>query len=88
MINFDKIAELSQTIEIDEDTTGTTAYGVWKIAKEAFENMGIEFSMTSQSFYNFAKNGKINGIKDSKGRFSDDEIETFVATLIAKELRK
>ena len=87
MFDANKIKLLSETIEIEETTDGATAYGVWKIAKEIFETLGIEFDMKSQTFYNYAKNGKINGVKNSKGRFTDDEIEIFVAKLIAAKTR-
>jgi hypothetical protein len=88
MINIDRIVAASKTVEL-EDTTledGFTAYGVYKIAKETFEAVGVEFEMTSQRFYNYAKNGKINGVKGAK-RFTEDEVEGFVAQLIAKATR-
>lgn len=96
MIDISKIQQLSATVEIDEVESGATAYGVWKIAKEVFATLGIEFGKvvdgkfvetTSQTFYNYAKNGKINGVKNSKGRFTDDEIEIFIAKLIASKTR-
>lgn len=84
MIDINKIISISETIEVEETSDGTSAYGVWKIARDIFAELKIEFSATSQMFYNYAKTGKINGVKDSKQRFSDDEIENFVALLIAK----
>jgi hypothetical protein len=87
MIDINKISELSKVVEIDESAEGTSAYGVWKIAEEVFETLGLEFSAKSQTFYNYAKSGKINGTKDSRGRFSDDEIELFIAKLVAAKTR-
>jgi hypothetical protein len=93
MIDIAKIQELAETIEIDETVEGMSAYGVWKVAKEVFETLGLEFltkdgkSVPSQAFYNYAKNGTINGVKDSKQKFSDEEVEQFVAKLVAKANR-
>lgn len=83
MINIDNILALSETVEIEEvETDGITPYGVWKITKEVFGKVGIEFTLAPQMFYNYAKNGKINGVKGTK-RYSEDEVEIFVAKMIA-----
>jgi hypothetical protein len=93
MLDINKIKLLSETIEIDETLEGLSAYGVWKAAKDVFETLGLAFvnkegnTMTSQSFYNYAKNGTINGTKSSTQKFSDEEAENFIAKLIAKATR-
>jgi hypothetical protein len=88
MIDIQNIISLSETVEIDEiETDGVTPYGVWKIAKDVFKKVGIEFSATPQMFYNYAKSGKINGIKASKQRIHEDDVEIFVAKMIKQAMQ-
>jgi len=87
MIDINKISQLAETIEIDEAVEGMSAYGVWKVAKDVFAQLGLEFGKTSQSFYNAAKNGSINGVKSTTQKFSDEEVETYIAKLVARATR-
>lgn len=93
MLDIAKLQSLAETIEIEETTEGRTAYYIYGVAKEVFETLGLNFTtstgkeLTSQNFYNYAKNGSINGVKSSKQRFSDDEVEYFVAKMIKKAAR-
>ena len=88
-INLSNIISLSETVEVKAETNGTTAYGVYAIAKEVFATLGLDFvnskggELKSQAFYNYAKNGKINGNKNSAQRYTDEEVENFVARMIA-----
>ena len=94
-ISFENIVALSSTVEVVAETDGMSAYGVYAIAKAVFEKMGIEDKfvtktgreLASQAFYNYAKNGSINGVKSSTQRFNDDEVENFIARMIAKATR-
>lgn len=90
MIDISKITKMAESAEVLESVSedGTSAYGVWKVAKDTYEAVGLEFTATSQMFYNYAKSGKINGTKSSTQRYTDDEVEYFVARLIATELKK
>ncbi len=92
-IDLDRIYSLSQTIAVEETTDdGRTAYFIYTTAKEAFESLGLSAyfvtktggELKSQAFYNYAKNGSINGVKASDQRYSDDEVEAFIAKMVAK----
>jgi hypothetical protein len=87
MIDINKISQLAETIEIDETIEGLSAYGVWKAAKDVFAQLNLEFTETSQKFYNAAKNGSINGVKSSTQKFSDEDAEKYIAKLVAKAMR-
>lgn len=93
MIDYANIISLSEKVEIEEETDGMTAFGIWKVAKEVFEQLGLDFvtergkEIPSQAFYNYSKNGSISGVKGQK-RYSDDEVELFVAKLVAKATSK
>jgi len=81
------LGDLGHLVVEDVEADGTTAYGIWKISKEVFEKVGLEFDMRPQTFYNYAKNGKVNGVKGQK-RFSEDEVTVFVAKLVAGNMRQ
>jgi ribosomal protein S5 len=97
MINYDNIIALSQSVEIEETVDGLTAFAIYSSAKAVFEQLGISEKfvtstgreLTSQNFYNFAKAGKIDGIKGNMTgrRFSDEDAERFIALLVAKATR-
>ena len=91
MIDINNIVELSKSVVVETESEGTTAYGIWKVAKDVFESLGLDFTtstgrdVTSQVFYNYSASGRINGVKGSKGtKYSDEEVENFVARLVAK----
>lgn len=84
MIDITNIVALSETVEVEDvETEGTTAYGISKVVNEVLEAVGSDKTFAPQMFYNYAKNGKINGVKGTK-RFSDDEVENFVARFVAR----
>lgn len=85
MIEISRIVELSETIETetDEATDGTTPYGVAKIVNDVFVAIGSTCRIASQMMYQYAKAGRINGVKNAK-RFTDEEVETFVAKFVAR----
>lgn len=96
MINIDNIVTLSESVEIEELTEGHTAYGVYTVAKTVFEKLNVPFvnregnEIKSQVFYNYGKNGSIDGVKHAslKGvTFTDADVEMFVAKMIAKAAR-
>jgi hypothetical protein len=86
-IDITRITALAETLPAEETADGMSAYGVWKAAKEVFDQLGLEFKATSQTFYNAAKNGSINGMKDSRQRFSETEVEYYIAKLVARATR-
>src|ERR1700750_2741765 len=89
-IDFAKIAEMSQTVELLETSESMTAYGIGKVINQVLAHMGSHIRSEPQTIYNYAANGKINGVKKVKGdgvRYTDDEVEQFVAKFIAARLR-
>jgi tRNA G37 N-methylase TrmD len=98
MIDVNKIRTLADEIETEETTEGYTAFAVFAAAKSVFVELGIvdKFvtksgrELTSQSFYNYAKNGSIDGRKygSLKGVvFSEETVENYIATMLAKATR-
>jgi hypothetical protein len=90
-INIADIISRSETIEVEETTDGVTAYYVYQTAKKVFDQLGLPFvngkgnEITSQSFYNDSRNGKINGVKGGGDRrYTEDEVTYYIATLIKK----
>jgi hypothetical protein len=89
MINIDKIISAAKTAEPialskrDYATDGYSAYAVYSIAKQTFAKLSLPFSLTSQQFYSYAKSGKINNVKSSTQRFTEDEVSNFIARMIA-----
>jgi len=89
MINIDKIISAAATAEPikiskrDYSTDGYTAFAVFAVVRDTMKQLNIPFDGTSQQFYGYAKSGKINGVKSSTQRYSEDEVEKFVARYIA-----
>lgn len=84
-MNLDTILEMSKTVEIDaaELGDGYTSYGIAKILNETLAKVGITTAVPPQMIYNYAKNGRVNGVKGAK-RFTEDEVMQFVAKEVAK----
>jgi hypothetical protein len=85
-VSIDRIVELSETVKVDEETTGYTGYGIAKVINDTFKALGSDVTVTPQHVYNDATNGKVNGVKGAK-RFTDDEVETYVAKFVASRVR-
>lgn len=95
-INLANIVAIAETVVLDETVDGLTAYGVYTTAKDVFGQLGLNFvtergtEITSQHIYNAAKSGKVDGVKrtsQSGVRFAEDDVERFIATMVAKAKR-
>lgn len=92
-MNIAKIIEMSQSVEIaeTESVDGYTPYAVWTVIVETMRAMDLDSSkVTSQSIYNAAKSGRIDGRKheSTRGvRFDEETVENFVARFVAKQTK-
>src|ERR1700755_2256881 len=87
MIDTNRILALAETVECDQDSNGSTAFGVATVANQVFEELGLDVSFKPQYMYNESRNGKIDGVKHAAGekvRFTDEQVELYVAKLVAK----
>lgn len=86
MIEISKIVAAVEEIEIESVETeadGFTPYQIWKVVNQTFEAIGSEKRIVSQQMYQYAKAGRINGVKGCK-RYTEAEVESFVAKFVAK----
>lgn len=93
-INLNDIISLSETIEVEESVDGLTAMSIFKLHRDTFESLGLDFvnskgnPVVSQNTYNDSRNGQINGVKGGgPRRFTEDEAIHYVATKVAKARR-
>lgn len=86
MIDIAKIADLATTLPVDEgiDEDGLTGYGVWKIAKDVFESLGMEFTITSQRVYNDLRAGRVDGTKGTHRVVAEESVEMYIAKMVRK----
>lgn len=88
MIDVDALALKVAEVELDEvgteEADGMSPYGVAKVVNQVLRAVGsTRADVTPQMMYQYAKSGRINGVKGAK-RFTEDEVETFVARWVAK----
>jgi len=87
MININNITALAETLPVETEVDGYTGYGVWKVYKEVFTQLGLDVTKTSQSVYNDLVHGRIDGIKNTHRITDETVIETYVAKLVARATR-
>lgn len=80
--------EITSTAEAQAE--GFTAYQVWKLLAETFATVGITKATQPQWVYNLARAGAIDGIKGQTTgrRFTEEQVEAFIAKQVAKNLPK
>lgn len=87
-INVLKAQIAEGTLEVVAErpkSEGYTAYAVATLLNEAYGELGIERTVRPQAMYNYAKAGRINGVKDAKV-FSETEVQDFVTKMVMKDL--
>lgn len=94
-IDINNIVALSQSVEVESETDGMTAYAVYTLTKEVFASLGLVWTnsrgneQTSQALYNDARSGKIDGVKGGGNRrYQESDVEQYIARLVAKQTRR
>lgn len=87
-MNLDKILEMSKNVEIEAaEADGYSPYAIAQILNATLVKAGyVGKPILPQMMYNYAKSGRINGVKGVK-RYTEDEVMNFVAKEVAKRTR-
>jgi hypothetical protein len=92
-INISKIAELVETVELTEDDlrqneSGYTGFAIATIINKTLVELGAaDQQIPPQMMYGYIRNGRINGVKKQM-RYSEQEVETFVAKFVKIRISK
>jgi hypothetical protein len=90
-INVNRIVTLSETVKVDEEVDGYTGFAIARIANETLKELDLVADISPHAVYNDAHSGRINGRKYAAGelmRYTENEVEHYVAKLVAKKMHK